>query len=155
MGPQIDFMVESGLMDPEVAAEHPDRNCLTSVLAGDEIARMDCPGDAFQLRDGDMLIACSDGLQFLDGWEIGAVLTEYGHEPSQIIARALLDEIERLNDPDQDNVSIAVVKVSLPEGKVQCLDSARVATRPLTEPASKSVRPRRVNTRVIRMDGSR
>ncbi|MFN3280553.1 MAG: PP2C family protein-serine/threonine phosphatase, partial [Tabrizicola sp.] len=30
MAPQIDFMVKSGLMDPVVGANHPDRNCLIS-----------------------------------------------------------------------------------------------------------------------------
>lgn len=155
MGPQIDFMVAEGLMDRDVALEHPDRNCLTSVLGGDEIPRIDCPADPFQLQDGDIIVAASDGLQFLESWEIEAILAEYGGEPSQLIATALLDEIERLDDPDQDNVSIAVVKVALPTAKVQKLDSARVATRPLDAPAGRPVQPRRVNTRVIRMDGSR
>ena len=32
MAPQIDFMVQSGLLDAEAGKNHPDRNCLTSVI---------------------------------------------------------------------------------------------------------------------------
>ena len=65
MAPQIDFMVTSGLMGREEGARHPDRNTLTSVLSGDRIPRIDCPADPFRLQDSDIIIAASDGLQFL------------------------------------------------------------------------------------------
>ncbi|WP_240784250.1 PP2C family protein-serine/threonine phosphatase, partial [Tabrizicola caldifontis] len=64
MAPQIDFMVKSGLMDAEVAAHHPDRNCLISVLMGTRIPRIDCPARPFELQAGDIVICASDGLQF-------------------------------------------------------------------------------------------
>ncbi len=57
MAPQIDFMVKSGLMDPQVAANHPDRNCLISVLMGTRIPKIDCPTKPFELMAGDMLAA--------------------------------------------------------------------------------------------------
>ena len=34
---------KAGLIDAETAADHPDRNCLTSVLMGTKIARVDWP----------------------------------------------------------------------------------------------------------------
>ena len=161
MAPQIDFMVETGLMDPETAVDHPDRNCLTSVLAGDEIAKIDCPEQSFALRDGDIVIAASDGLQFLENWEISKILKGRVEDPSKEIARHFLDELERIDDPDQDNVSIVVVKVSLPDADVHALDATRVATRPLRDSAEAAaeghlVRPRRVApTRLVHAEARR
>ncbi len=45
LAPQIDYLVRSGRMDPETGRNHPDRNCLTSVLGGRAIERIDCPED--------------------------------------------------------------------------------------------------------------
>lgn len=126
MAPQIDFMVESGLMDVEVGRDHPDRNCLTSVLAGEEIARIDCPARPIDLMDGDILLVSSDGLQFLGNDGIEATLAEMVESDAADIAAQFLDQIETLNDPYQDNVSMTVVKIGL-DG----LPTSRVATRPL------------------------
>lgn len=120
MAPQIDLMVESGLLDEEEGAEHPDRNCLTSVLIGEEIAQIDCPKEPVTLRDGDVLVAASDGLQFLDDDEIEDVLRANADQPSAKIADLLLQELEELADPDQDNVCFSVIRVrdrSKPEPK--------------------------------------
>jgi len=112
MAPQIDFMVESGLLDAELAKDHPDRNCLTSVLSGRDIPRIDCPEDPVVLQDGDIVIVSSDGLQFLSNAQIATVLEEAANEPASDIASALLDGLEALEDPDQDNISMTVMKVS-------------------------------------------
>jgi len=126
MAPQIDFMVDSGLMDVEVGRDHPDRNCLTSVLAGDEIARIDCPARPIDLMDGDILLVSSDGLQFLGHDDIQSTLLDMVDAPAGEIAEQLLEEIDALEDPYQDNVSMTVVKV-----RVNAVESSRVPTRPL------------------------
>ncbi|MEL6574239.1 MAG: serine/threonine-protein phosphatase, partial [Pseudomonadota bacterium] len=51
MAPQIDFMVKQGLLDPETGKNHPDRNCLTSVILGDRVAKSDCPKTPFEVQD--------------------------------------------------------------------------------------------------------
>jgi serine/threonine protein phosphatase PrpC len=112
MAPQIDLMVQSGLLDPEEGAEHPDRNCLTSVLIGEEIAQIDCPKEPFTVQDGDVLLAASDGLQFLDDDEIEDVLRSNATRPSTEIADLLMHELEELADPDQDNISFSVIRVT-------------------------------------------
>lgn len=110
LAPQIDLMVESGLMSREVAENHPDRNALTSVLMGAEIERIDCPEAPVELRDGDIVIAASDGLQFLTNEEIEAVVRKFSGKPSEAIAEALLLALEHVNDPGQDNVSFTVIR---------------------------------------------
>jgi serine/threonine protein phosphatase PrpC len=112
MAPQIDFMVQSGLMDPQVAANHPDRNCLISVLMGTRIPKIDCPAKPFELKAGDIVVCASDGLQFLTNAQIEKVLAKYRKTRSTEIAERLLDELHRLDDPDQDNISFTVIKVN-------------------------------------------
>ncbi|WP_309665965.1 protein phosphatase 2C domain-containing protein [Tabrizicola sp.] len=112
MAPQIDYLVKSGLMDAKAGANHPDRNCLISVLMGSKIARVDCPPKPMMLRVGDIVICASDGLQFLPDAQIERLLTKNRKKRSTEIAEVLLDEIKRLDDPDQDNLSFCVIKVN-------------------------------------------
>lgn len=110
-GHTIDDMVASGLMQREDAARHPDRTCLTSVVGGGGIAQLDCPPEGIEVLDGDVLIFASDGIDYLSNGRIAAVVAEWQGLPSTAIAAQLLREIETLDDPDQDNVSIVVVKI--------------------------------------------
>jgi serine/threonine protein phosphatase PrpC len=112
MAPQIDLMVQAGLLDPEVGANHPDRSCLVSVLMGAKISRIDCPTEPHELKAGDILVCSSDGLQYLSNAQIEKVLTRYRKSRSTEIAERLLEQLLRLNDPDQDNISFTVIKVN-------------------------------------------
>jgi PPM family protein phosphatase len=113
MAPQIDFMVRTGLITEEVGRNHPDRSCLTSVLGGEEIARIDCPSEPLELKDGDILIVASDGIQYLAYDEIEDLLRTHSEKPSRWLADALLSRLESHDDPEQDNASFSVIKVSL------------------------------------------
>ena len=42
------------MMDPEVGANHPDRNCLISVLMGTRIPKIDCPARPVQDLSGEL-----------------------------------------------------------------------------------------------------
>jgi PPM family protein phosphatase len=112
MAPQIDFMVKSGLMDAETGANHPDRNCLISVLMGTRIPKIDCPAKPTELRAGDIVICSSDGLQFMSNVQIERVLSKYAKKRSTEIAERLLEELQKLDDPDQDNISFCIIKVN-------------------------------------------
>ncbi|MFV0515348.1 MAG: PP2C family protein-serine/threonine phosphatase [Jhaorihella sp.] len=111
LAPQIDHMVRSGLMQPERGRTHPDRNCLTSVLIGMEIPRIDCPAQPVALKPGDIVLAASDGLQYLNDGQIAELLGHYRHATSAEITAALMRRIEAAGDPDQDNVTFAVIRV--------------------------------------------
>jgi len=112
MAPQIDFMVESGMIDAEVGKNHPDRNCLTSVLMGEAVAKIDCPKTPYELKIGDIVLVSSDGLQFLENKKIQEILATNAKRPSSEISSRLLMAIHKLADPDQDNVSFSVIKVN-------------------------------------------
>lgn len=112
MAPQIDFMVKQGLISPEAAKNHPDRNCLTSVILGDRIAKSDCPSTPFELQMGDVVVVASDGLQYLDEARIQKILHKYRRRKSAEIVGHLLEAIDDLADPDQDNISLSVIKLN-------------------------------------------
>lgn len=109
--PQIDFLASRGLMATEDALNHPDRNCLTSVLFGHKIPLIDCPVDPVSLQDGDIVLAASDGLLFLEEVEIEEIVQTYSDRSSSEISNRLLGALADLDDPDQDNTSICVIKV--------------------------------------------
>lgn len=144
LGPHIDYMVRSGMMPEEIGRNHPDRNALTSVLIGETIERIDCPERPFQLKDGDILVVASDGLQFLSNATIARILNENQGRKSADIANCLLEELRELADPEQDNVSFSVIRVEMAEdaGKRDSVpDYDQVVSR-----------PPRITTRPIRHD---
>lgn len=110
MAPQIDLMVKTGQLAPELARDHPDRNALRSVVMGMRIPMIDCKPKPTKLLPGDVVIAASDGLQFLSGQEIAACLAKVGKKRSDEIARVLLSALVELDDPDQDNIAFVVIK---------------------------------------------
>jgi protein phosphatase len=110
LAPQIDLMVKTGQIDPEVAKNHPDRNALTSVVMGGRIPLIDCRSEPMPLAKEDVLIAASDGLQTLSNQAIEVLLKKIHKKSSAEIAEALLNAVIAFADPDQDNVSIAVIK---------------------------------------------
>jgi hypothetical protein len=90
---------------------HPDQQCLTSVLIGREIPQIDCRAVPVRLAHGDIVIAASDGLQVLGDDRIEELLRFTRQQSAAQIAEGLLQDIARLDDPEQDNVSFCVVKV--------------------------------------------
>lgn len=111
LAPQIDLMVEAGLMDADTARTHPDRSCLTSVIYGQDVARIDCPDRPVDLRTGDVVLAASDGVEFLGRDGIAAVLRDGDGRDADAIAGAMVGALRRLGDPDQDNAALAVLTI--------------------------------------------
>jgi len=117
MAPQIDMMVKAGSMTVENGKDHPDRNTLTSVVNGEGIPEIDCPSTPILLKDGDILIASSDGLQSLSNATIAGTLMQGKTGSSLDIAKAFLKAIEVQDKPDQDNTAF-VVMMAQEEAKV-------------------------------------
>ncbi|MEX0279253.1 MAG: PP2C family serine/threonine-protein phosphatase [Ruegeria sp.] len=110
MAPLIDAQVAQGTLTADQARKHPDRNQLTSVIMGSAIPKVDCPEHPLALDQSDILILGSDGLQYLTNREIETLTRVNAQSPARDIADALLQALKARNDPDQDNISIAVVK---------------------------------------------
>ncbi len=112
LAPQIDMMAKAGMLSPEAAQNHPDRNCLVSALMGGKIAKIDCPEKPEQLQTGDILLCGSDGMQVLPDAQIERLLNKYRRKRASEIAENLLDEVLKADDPQQDNVSFCVIKIN-------------------------------------------
>jgi len=55
-------LVEAGMISPQEAEHHPQRNILTAALGTNPDLIMDSPGHPEPLRPEDVLLICSDGL---------------------------------------------------------------------------------------------
>ncbi|MDG4647768.1 protein phosphatase 2C domain-containing protein [Roseibacterium sp. SDUM158017] len=115
MAPEIDLMAARGMIDAEAARTHPQRNFLTSALTGQDIPEVDCPVGRFDLRDGDILLIASDGLQTLSDARIAEIVGERARDESRAIAVALIDAVTACGQPEQDNTSVVVLKVEAPD----------------------------------------
>lgn len=112
MAPQIDLMASQGLIDATEAKDHPQRNCLTSALIGEDIPSIDCPDEPFELREGDLVLVASDGLEFMPEDQIASILKRSARKKSDRITTDLIAGVTGINDPQQDNISLVVIKAS-------------------------------------------
>jgi protein phosphatase len=141
LGPHIDYMVRSGMMPEEIGRNHPDRNALTSVLIGESIERIDCQDRPFKLKDNDILVVASDGLQFLTNSQITQIVADNADADSIVIANRLLEELTDLDDPEQDNVCFSVIKVQFEKPKNASMFAASSHARPISRPSRVQTRP--------------
>ncbi len=138
MAPVIAAMVERGEITSEQAKQHPDRNALTSVLMGEKIEKSDVPDTAMALQPGDVLIAASDGLQFLDETKILDCVVKARPGSSAAICNALMQSLKDLEDPHQDNSAIVVIQrheaeqTSKPEVDARLMEGGGDKDRPQT-----------------------
>ena len=135
MGPAIDQMAIAGLMSKEEARDHPDRNALTSALTGNNPDLIDAGNEAVPLLSGDIVILSSDGLQIIPDSKITKVLDLAREEEQIYIAAALLNSAKNLDDPDQDNLAVAAIKVEKDLGNS---DEKTAEVSPLDEESKSS-----------------
>jgi len=61
----VNKMVEAGMLTPEEAEHHPQKNVLMMALGASKEIRADCPEEPLPLQPGDTLLMCTDGLSGL------------------------------------------------------------------------------------------
>jgi protein phosphatase len=96
MVPQIDALVERGIITAEEAARHPGRHTLREAVMGQPLSLIDEGRRA--LAAGDRLLVCSDGIETLDPADIARGAAG----PVQ----ALIDAVLAAGAPAQDNVTV-------------------------------------------------
>lgn len=99
--------VQSGRLSPQQAAQHPARNVISrSVGVGPAVA-VDTYGP-LDLRDGDVVLLCSDGLSdVVSDTEIARIASS--HPPEEIVER-LVGLANRHGGPD--NISVVVAQTT-------------------------------------------
>lgn len=96
----------------EIADGHPDREAITSYVGFEELSAIDQNMRPFALKNGDRILLCTDGLyRSLSDEEIIAAADP---DPQQM-CDSLIDLAIGKAIPTQDNISVVVLHVSLPE----------------------------------------
>lgn len=102
---QVQWMVDSGLLAPEEADQHPLSNVLLRAVGGEPGLRLDDRVEA--LREGDRYLLCSDGLMKELGREdIERILMQTPGSPLEA-AQALVDAACKAGG--RDNVTVLVI----------------------------------------------
>lgn len=110
MAPVIDEMVTKGLIGNEEARNHPRRHMLRSALTGTEIEMIDVGAKLLKLQPDDVIVMASDGIEVLSHDEIAKVVAAHTKaDPAEIVA-ALVDAVEQVEDPMQDNTTVMAIQ---------------------------------------------
>jgi serine/threonine protein kinase len=104
-----------GEISNEQAINDPERDGLTSALMGREMKYVDVSRFGIDLRDSDKFLLASDGLETITQEQIATVMRQAA-TPQQI-SEILAQQVKRVNNPYQDNVSILVVSVTMHENQ--------------------------------------
>src|SRR5271165_1533795 len=100
-------LVEAGMISPEEAEHHPQRNILTAALGTNPDLVMDSPGHPEPLRPEDVLLICSDGLwgQVRDLEILEAVENKSAEEAG----RELIELARERGGPD--NITVEILRL--------------------------------------------
>jgi serine/threonine protein phosphatase PrpC len=106
-------LVEQGIIPPEQARYHPQRNVIRQAVGvADPAEPLEPDIETFALQEGDLYLICSDGLtDMVDDAEIEAILRD---EPPTRAAWRLVDRA--LANGGRDNVTVVLVRVLALEG---------------------------------------
>ena len=102
MAPQIDALVERGMLTAEEAEHHPGRHTLREAVMGDPLTLID--KGSRRLVAGDRLLLCSDGVQTLSVEQIAAQAAR----PASVLVEAVL----AVAKDHQDNVTVVKLERS-------------------------------------------
>ena len=100
-------LVESGMISPEEAENHPQRNILTAALGTNPDLIMDSPGQPEPLRPEDVLLICSDGL-----WGLvrdSEMLDAVENKSVEQAGRELIELARERGGPD--NITVEILRL--------------------------------------------
>ncbi|MEP2653604.1 MAG: hypothetical protein ABJH06_16630, partial [Paraglaciecola sp.] len=106
--PYLDQLLAFGKINKDEYQTDARHNQVTSVLMGEDIPKIDVCNDGFQLLDGDILLAASDGLETLPPDAIADMCSNNGNSS---IATLLIDAVIDCGARHQDNTTVIAVKV--------------------------------------------
>jgi protein phosphatase len=104
----VAHLVEQGILTPEQARYHPQRNVIRQAVGvADPSEPLEPDIETFALQVGDLYLLCSDGLtDMVDNAEIEAILRD---EPPTRAAWRLVDRA--LANGGRDNITIVLVRI--------------------------------------------
>ena len=104
---KVQYLVDQGIINADEVPEHPDRNKIFSCLGGLVDPVIDL-SKRTALRNGDILLLCTDGLwSVLSQREMATYLTS---TPILKTGPQMMREAEKRGGPDGDNLSAIIVR---------------------------------------------
>lgn len=100
--------VAQGRRSPAKAADDAARHILQAAVMGEPLAMRDVA--SHPLVAGDIVVLASDGIETLPLGELEALVAAHRHATADAIAHRILEEIERRDEPRQDNATVVVAK---------------------------------------------
>jgi serine/threonine protein phosphatase PrpC len=87
------------------------RNFLFSALTGKPIPACDLHSDPFELLEGDIIIAATDGILSLPLRELSELVSNIKEKPASALVGAVLDAVAACGKSKQDNTTVAIIRV--------------------------------------------
>lgn len=110
MAPLLDKMAKMGELTEEEALSDATRNQLRSAVMGENVDLVDLSITPFDLQDGDVVVLATDGVETLNHDRLIDVLEKNRQTPDQA-ATSLLQNVEKFQDPYQDNATCIVAYI--------------------------------------------
>ena len=110
LAPLLDKLAANGEMTLAAAEADPRRHYLRAALTGDAIEMVDLSTSALALREGDVLLLASDGLEVLSHAEMADLLAARANGEPEALVAALLTAVEAKGALNQDNVTVMAVR---------------------------------------------
>jgi protein phosphatase len=110
LAPVLDQLAAEGELDAAAALQHPRRHYLRSALTGAGIDLVDLRDDAFAMQPGDWVLLASDGIETLEPGLIADILAHYADADPDTVTRALIEAVQAMENPAQDNTTVMAVK---------------------------------------------
>jgi protein phosphatase len=103
-------LARQGLADAEEAETHPQRDALTSYIGIEDLMEIDMPDDALQLKGGEQVILCSDGLY--RALSENEIFETARHAFAGDAAHRLVENALEKGFVHQDNVTVVTLSVA-------------------------------------------
>jgi PPM family protein phosphatase len=110
LAPALDQLAAEGKITVEQARNDSRRHMLRSAVCGDALDLIDLSHKPLTLELGDYVIAASDGIHTLDHSEITRIVQAWSPDGPTAIAAAVIRRIDDLQEPNQDNTTVVVVR---------------------------------------------
>jgi protein phosphatase len=133
----VDELVRRGKLTEEQAAEHPQRSIITRALGPEPTVEVDTW--TYPVREGDVLLLCSDGLTSMVSEErVQQVLAAVS--PLDAAAQALIDEANAAGG--RDNITVLLFRIEEADGPGSEVDQPTMVGAPAAVlPATASQMP--------------
>ncbi len=108
----VEEMIRMGGLDREAARNHPDKNIITRAIGARDTIEIDFFHE--ELRSGDIVLMCSDGLtNMLEDEEIGRILKSQGTIEER--AEKLIEAANQ--NGGKDNIAVIIIDMFAEEGR--------------------------------------